>query len=118
MAIHLGSGKSRVETALEEPDDKVADLYTLRELMIHDAFYVPLLVNGRKVLGGALTTKLEGTISISWHVPGQPDVAYELPAQSPECQVQMCPSKNNDRLPQNVISMTYLLSSNTKTYVR
>ena len=29
------------------------------------------------------TTKLLGSIKRSVHVPGQPEVAYELPAQSP-----------------------------------
>lgn len=32
---------------------------------------------------GVRTTKLLGSIKRSGHVPGQPEVAYELPAQSP-----------------------------------
>lgn len=44
-------------------------------------------VTGAKVATSTLTTKLAGSINLSWHVPGQPDVAYELPAQSPEGQV-------------------------------
>jgi hypothetical protein len=28
--------------------------------------------------------KLLGSMSLSEHVPGQPEVAYELPAQSPQ----------------------------------
>jgi len=41
--------------------------YTLRELMLHEAF-----------------TMLFGSAILSAHVPGQPEVAYELPAQSPQ----------------------------------
>jgi len=41
--------------------------YTLRELILHEAF-----------------TMLVGFAILSAHVPGQPEVAYELPAQSPQ----------------------------------
>lgn len=30
-----------------------------------------------------LTSKFVGSMSLSGHVPGQPEVAYEFPAQSP-----------------------------------
>lgn len=60
--------------------------YTLSELMLHEAFYVAYREseNTHPPVSIAHTTKLLGSIILSAHVPGQPEVAYEFPAQSPQ----------------------------------
>lgn len=72
------------------PDTRPASvcfLYTFRLLMFHDAFCHDMIFIRHAYCGGdemgVRTTKLLGSIRRSGHVPGQPDVAYELPAQSP-----------------------------------
>ena len=40
------------------------------------------------------TTKLLGSITLSAHVPGQSEVAYELPAQSPQNVMSVCKPMN------------------------
>lgn len=59
--------------------------YTLRELMLHEAFYVKYVKENAAIEMLAIrTTMLFGSAILSAHVPGQPEVAYELPAQSPQ----------------------------------
>jgi hypothetical protein len=57
--------------------------YTLSQLMLQDAFYVATLSTMGYDYESHHTLKLDGVKIWSAQVPGQPDVAYELPAQSP-----------------------------------
>ena len=43
-----------------------------------------MLLQSSSQVGGSLTMKFAGSFKRSEHSPGQPDVAYELPAQSPQ----------------------------------
>lgn len=64
--------------------DRGTFLYTFRLLMDHEAFYPTTQTVLALTTILVLTTKLAGSIKRSGHVPGHPEVAYELPAQSPQ----------------------------------
>jgi hypothetical protein len=72
--------------------------YILRELILHDAFYVAQWHqrSTHYMLVGH-TTKLLGSMILSAHVPGQPEVAYELPAQSPQNVISRSESISKER---------------------
>lgn len=72
----------------------VVFLYVLSQFILQDAFckIVGLAMCHKFTVGKRRTTKFAGSISWLAHVPGQPDVAYELPAQSPQ-KVISCSAK-------------------------